>query len=103
MPPLKKWQEIVRQTHIDEGVVLREAIKEHIKIMRMIGNDEHMKKPGEFLALMAALGSTIGQAEALARKSNDILENNSKPTPDEGRQALMEHLEDLGNRARRRE
>jgi len=78
MPLLKKWQEIVRQTHIDEGVVLREAIKLHIKIMRMIGNDEHIDKPGKFLALMAALGSTIGKAEALSKKSNDILENNSK-------------------------
>lgn len=78
MPLLKKWQEIVRQTHIDEGVVLREAIKLHIRIMRMIGNDEHMKKPGEFLAHMAALGTTIGKAEALSKKTNDILENNSK-------------------------
>lgn len=78
MPLLKKWQEIVRQIHIDEGVVLREAISQHIEIMRMIGNDEHMKNPGEFLALMAALGSTIGKAEALSKKTNDILENNSR-------------------------
>lgn len=78
MPLLKKWQEIVRQTHIDEGVVLREAIRLHIEIMRMIGNDGHIKRPGEFLALMAALGSTIGNAHALSKKSNDILENNGK-------------------------
>lgn len=78
MPLLKKWQEIVRQTHIDEGVVLREAISQHIEIMRMVGNDQHIKQPGEFLARMAALGSTIGKAEALSKKCNDILENNSK-------------------------
>jgi len=97
MPLLKKWQEIVRQTNLDQGVVVRRATRQLIEIMRMVGNDEHIKNPGEFLARMAALGSSIGQAEALSKKNTDILENNQKPTSDERRWESVEEQQKRGN------
>lgn len=103
MPLLKKWQEIVRTTHIDEGIVLRRAIKQHIKIMGMIGKQEHIQNPGKYLEEMTKLGNFLSNAHALSIKCHDILENNSKPTPDEERWAFVEEVQERANRARRRE
>lgn len=100
MPLLKKWQEIVRQTHIDEGVALRAAKKHLRKILRKFGNGEYDRNWGEFLEDMAILGDHLSNAHTLSKKCNDILENNHKPTSDEERWDFVKAEQERGNEYR---